>query len=783
MTGDSAGGSGRDTGGGRPHDIAAAPASDMSLQRAVPLIRVRGARENNLQGLDVDVPLGRFVVFAGRSGSGKTSLALDTLHAEGQRRYLEALAVDPRWTRGELRRPDVLHISGLPPTIALPQRSGAPSARSTVASTSEIGRALRVLFATAGVQHCPGCGSVIVPRIHDEIVARILALPADSRVTLEAPLPNGSPADLMELAQRAGFSRVRVLDGGGGRVESLELLQPARIPVGTRFRVVVDRLRVQADRRERIQDGVRTTARAGRGALVVVHDGGEEAFVDRPLCLSCGREVAPVRPRSFSGGCDACDGAGAVDGAVCAPCEGTGIGEDARFVRVGGRRWADVWRAPANDLTALLGGLAGRADVVPLLDDIGRRVSALNRLDLGHLPPSASLGRLSAGEVQRLRLARLTGSPLSGVLFLLDEPTAGLGPRHVAAVIALLRELRDAGNSVVAIEHHRDVLAAADEIFEFGPGAGAEGGRIVFHGDVDGLRAAGTTTGRWLSGEARLPERRGAPPSFTWRDATFGGITAITGESATGKSTLLAALETALSEGAIPGAPTRVFGVDGEGGRRSARSNPATFLGIWDIMRELLAATTEAQIRGLGASAFSLNVKGGRCEACGGAGVIWVDLQFLPEVPVECHVCAGRRFASDVLSVRWKGLAPDELLALDGDQALRLLGGHPKLETLIRALRDTGLGYVRLGQALDTLSGGELARLRLARELARIGRTGGADLALLLDDPTVGLHPEDVRALLGLLHRFVDEGATVVVATHDAALAAAADHLMVLERR
>ncbi len=727
-------------------------------------IAIRGARQHNLADLDLEIPRDQLVAVCGPSGSGKTSLVFDTIHAEGQRRYLQALAGSVRTVR-PLPRADVDLILGLPPTIALRQGAFDPDARATVATQAEVAPGLRLLWARRGVQHCPQCDAEIRPVTHDAVVAAILALPPGTALSIEAAVP-GHPG-LAEELTRAGFSRVRVND----EVVRLDEVQPRVLSSAPRVSIVVDRLTLAEDRRDRVHDAVRLAARAGRGVLIAAWPGGRATWVDRPYCQDCDLDLPALtprllNPRSREGACPACTGIG------CPDCSDSGLLPAARAVRWGGRSLPSVL---ADRLTLTLGWMAaGDADPVagPLLADGARRLGHLVDLGLGHLALDRRVSALSTGEQQRIRLARVAGSALSGVVYALDEPAAGLGDAEVAAVIRLLRALIAAGNSVVVTEHHPAILAAADRVIELGPGAGPAGGRVVFDGIPSALGEARTATGDWLSGRKRLPAPRGRTlRNVSWGGEAFlvDGLVAFTGPSGSGKSRLFSRFETALESPF-----DRIVRADQLALRGTARSVPATFLGLWDLVRELLASTREAKVRGFNAGMFSLAVKGGRCEACLGTGRQTIDLGVLPAVEVPCAVCEGRRFAADVRSVTWKGHSADQLLDLGAEAAGPILGGHPRIDPILRVLRDVGLGYLPLGMPLNTLSGGESHRLALARELLRgVGRAGST--LYLLDGPTIGLHPADVATLLTALHGLVDAGGTVWLATHDRALAAACD--------
>lgn len=757
-------------------------------------LEIRGARQHNLQNVDLDIPIDALVVLCGVSGSGKSSLAFDTVHAEGQRRYLEAVARDRGTT---VLPPKVDRITGLPPTIALSQRDVGRPARSTVGSIAQVAPVLRVLFARAGTQHCPVCGRPIEPRTHDEIVSALLAWPEGTRLTIEAPVAGGTDPAVVAEVQRAGFSRLRLDD----RIERLDELDPESLRDAETVRVVVDRVKVHPDRRSRLADSVRLAARAGAGVVMVVRDGvSTEVFVDTPRCTYDGTVVPALEPANLSpfagpGSCSTCRGSGEVEGAPCPSCDGVRLAPAARAVRWRGRTLPELGDQPLAQLLEALPDGTSEVEQTSLAD-VRRRLGQLLALDLGHLVLDRAVTSLSGSEWQRLRLARQTANGLTGVLFVLDEPVAGLSPEHVPAVIALLRSLVAAGNGVLAVEHQADVIRAADEVVEFGPGAGTEGGRIVYAGSVDGLLAADTPTGRWLSGREALAPRDVEPAAAAVDVPAWGGrpdplrlprqrVVAITGPAASGKSRLLDGLGASL---AVDEPRLALSGAEGlerawvvsEGAGRVARSNPATYLGVWDRVRELLAATREAKIRGFTAGTFSLNTKGGRCAACKGTGELRIDMGPLPDVIEPCPVCEGRRFEIDVLEVRWKGHNAAELLGLSGEAAHALLAGHPQLDARLRAMVRVGLGYVPLGQSAPSLSGGEAMRLALAKELGRAWQRGSEDTVLLVDDPARGLHPADVASLLDLFRELTDQGATVWFATAEPGLAAAADERMEL---
>jgi excinuclease ABC subunit A len=721
------------------------------------MLVVQGAREHNLAGVDVELSPSSWVALCGPSGSGKSSLAFDTLFAEGQRRYLHALGLGDR---AERPPPRVDRISGVPPTLGLAQRVRAPGASTRFAELAEVAPALRLLFGRSGVQHCPRCDRPVVPTSHDAIVDALLQLPVGARLLLEAPVPPGP--QVLEEVQRAGFSRIR-RGGVVTRLEGLTLRDDEAV------RVVVDRIKVAPDRRDRLADSVRLASQAGRGVVVAVVGDEEQSWVDRPYCAHDQLELPLLEPRllsrrSHTGACAACGGSG------CEVCGGTGLSEAARHVRWRGHRWEELLQLGPEGLRQALPS-TGQPAELGALEELSRRLQGLEELGLGAVPLQRKAEALSAGEVQRSRLSTVVSSALSGVLYVLDEPAAGLEERWLPAVAEQLRRLRDGGAMVVTVTHRSGLLAHADRVLEFGPGAGAEGGRLVFDGAPAELKEAPTATGRWLSGQLPLPPSRGRTAascgSHGGVELPLGVLGAVLGGSGSGKSRHLAALAEA---GRALESVESVVMADRPAGR-SRRSMPATYVGLWDVLRDLLAQTQEARVRGFDASTFSVNVKGGRCEACRGAGEVVIELDALPDVTVPCDVCGGARFARDVLEVRWRGLSAAELLQSDASTLRPVLSGHPKLDAGLGALVRSGLGYVPLGMPTDGLSGGEARRLALARELTR--RPAGA--LYLLDDAEVGLHRVDLLGLVGVLQELVDAGATVWLATHDPELAAVCD--------
>lgn len=745
------------------------------------MIRIRGAREHNLSAVDLDLPQGRLIVCCGPSGSGKTSLALDTVHAEGRRRYLDALSFGLRLRTGPLPRPAFDSLDGLPPTVAVEQIQPPLGRQDTVGSASQLLDPLRVLFGRAGTLHDPTTGAPLAVTAHDTIVEEILGLPEGTRLHIEAPLFwGGDAAGSLQEVIRAGFSRVR----SGGEVRSVEEILPAQATEVSH--VVVDRIKVGPNRADRVHEAVRVASRVGRGVVEVQTPSGRLSFRQRAIGAD-GEPLPELSPRLFrtpgAHGCAACGGSGEQGGEPCTVCDGTGLGPVARAVTWRELTWGEVGRLSVHELSDVLRQGPAGGTFATVVEELDRRLLALLDLDLGHLTLSRAARTLSTGEWQRVRLATHLGARLSGVLFVVDEPESGLDPARVRAVHRALCALRDLGNTVVVVAHHPLLIEQADHVVEFGPGPGPAGGRVVYEGPPHGLQRANTATGRALRGEILLDrtrvEGRGELRVGADLPVQIGAWNLIVGPSGSGKSRALEALVSELDGGAGEAVGIeRVIRADSRAAGGGRRSMPATYVGLWSEVRDLLSATSEAKVRGLEARSFSLAVPGGRCEACEGLGSRRISLDVVPDIEVVCDVCEGRRFSSDVLEVTWKGWSAAEILASTADEAMARLAGHPKLEEPLRALREVGLGYVPLGQPVDTLSGGEQRRLYLARELVRAIRRGAEDTLVVLDDPTAGLHPADVPTLVGLVDRLVGRGATVVMTSHHAPLEAVADRVI-----
>jgi excinuclease ABC subunit A len=894
-------------------------------------IVIRGARGHNLKNVDVEIPRDRLVVITGLSGSGKSTLAFDTLYAEGQRRYVESLSAYARQFLEQMEKPDCDAIDGLSPAIAIEQRGVGRNPRSTVGTITEIADYLRLLFARVGHPVCFQCGREIAAQTVQQVVDRLVALPADTRLFLYAPVVRdrkGEHRRELDELRRGGFVRVRV-DG-----ELRDLADDWTLDRGARHtvEVLVDRLVVRPGVERRLADSLEVAFRHGDGAVLVeaVVAGGELQalfFSQRHACPACGVSYPEISPRFFSfnsphGACPACGGLGVqrrldpalvvsapekplpealahvvvralpgfdeslaalaahygfrrdtpfaalpeatrtallygsgddeisvrarrggtarrrfagiipllerrqrdtragwvrdeIEGLVaearCPTCEGTRLRREARFVLVGGRSIVDVSALSIRDGRRFLDELALGAQETeiarPILKDLDARLGFLLDVGLDYLTIDRAAATLSGGEGQRIRLATQIGSRLTGVLYVLDEPSIGLHQRDTARLLATLLALRDLGNTVVVVEHDPDVIRAADHVIDMGPGAGVHGGEVVAVGTPAEIVAnRASLTGRYLAGDLVIPvparRRRGTGWTVGVRGARannlrgidvaipLGTMTCVTGVSGSGKSTLVIdtlyrALARRLGGGREEPGPhdeligwqliDKVIEISQAPIGRSPRSNPATYTGLFGPLRELFAQLPDARTRGYGPGRFSFNVKGGRCEACAGDGVIAIEMHFLPDVYVTCEVCGGRRYDRETLEVRWKGLSIADVLDLTVAEAMEVMGNIPPARARLEVLREVGLDYLRLGQPGTTLSGGEAQRVKLARELAR--RATGRTL-YVLDEPTTGLHFDDVRRLLDVLGRLVDSGNTILLIEHNLDVVKSADYVV-----
>ena len=898
-------------------------------------IIVKGARANNLKNIDVTIPRDKLVVMTGVSGSGKSSLAFDTIYAEGQRRYVESLSSYARMFLGQMDKPDVDYIEGLSPAISIDQKTTSKNPRSTVGTVTEIYDYLRLLWARAGTPHCPNCGKEIRQQTIDQIIDQVLALPEGTRIQVMAPVirgKKGEHAKVFEDAKRSGYVRARV-DGSLYELdEEIKLEKNKKHSI----EIIVDRLIIRPDIRQRLTDSVETAAKLS-GGLVIVNLLREEkdlSFSQNYACEDCGISMEELTPRMFSfnnpfGACPICTGLGnqlkadpalmiqdggksILDGAIqasgwnnirgdgisrmyfdalskkykfsltepwnslsdeakniilygtkgetlelhydqprgkgvlkqafegicnnierryketqsdasrkeleelmsecpCPDCQGRRLRKESLAVTVGEKNIYEFTTLSVEDALIWMDGLTLTEQQMLIADrilkEIRSRLGFLKSVGLGYLTLARSAGTLSGGESQRIRLATQIGSSLMGVLYILDEPSIGLHQRDNDKLLATLKNLRDLGNSLIVVEHDEDTMRAADYLIDIGPGAGVHGGQVVAAGTPAEVMAnPDSLTGQYLSGKKKIEvptvRRPGngkvlkvigaAENNLRHIDVEFplGTFTVVTGVSGSGKSSLVnevlfKRLGAELMRMKIrPGKCDRIEGIeqldkvvniDQSPIGRTPRSNPATYTGLFNDIRDLFASTQEAKSRGYGQGRFSFNVRGGRCEACSGDGLLKIEMHFLPDIFVPCEVCKGRRYNRETLEVRYKGKNIADVLEMTVDEALDFFSALPKLKKRLQTLQDVGLGYVKLGQPSTELSGGEAQRVKLATELSKqaTGKT-----IYILDEPTTGLHSDDVRKLLEVLQRLVDAGNTVVVIEHNLDVIKCADHLI-----
>ena len=799
-------------------------------------IIVKGAREHNLKNIDLEIPRDRLVVITGVSGSGKSSLAFDTLYAEGQRRYVESLSAYARQFLEQMERPDVDSIEGLSPAISIEQKSAGHNPRSTVGTVTEIYDYLRLLFARIGKPFCYQCGREISAQTVQQIVDRLVSLPPQTRIHILAPIVAGRKGEyrreLNALAQ-AGFARVRI----DGRLYELAGEISLKRTLPHEIDLVVDRLVLREGIEKRLADSLEVASRYGNEMIKVeifrseVSAQGEEMiFSQKFACAQCGVSYPEISPRMFSfnsphGACPACGGLGSQPEANWAPddpqgfmklrpcieCQGKRLKKESLHVKIGGKSIAEITSIPIKQSLKFLSMLElsqhERVIAQRVLKEITSRLHFMVQVGLNYLSLNRAAATLSGGEAQRIRLATQIGSSLVGVLYILDEPSIGLHQRDNARLLAILQELRDLGNTVIVVEHDRETILEADHVVDMGPGAGVNGGEIVAQGTPEEImRNESSLTGHYLSGrmEIPVPSRRskGDGRVLVLKGARqnnlknitvefpIGAMTCVTGVSGSGKSSLVVdTLCSAMARRLYQSGETvglideiigwehfdSVVGIDQSPIGRTPRSNPATYTGLFNHVRDLFAQLPEARVRGYKAGRFSFNVKGGRCEACAGDGTIRIEMHFLPDIFVTCEVCCGRRYNRESLEVLYKGRSIADVLDLTVTQALEIMGNVPSIRQKLETLRDVGLGYLHLGQAAPTLSGGEAQRIKLARELSK--RSTGRSL-YILDEPTTGLHFDDIKKLLEVLNRLIEAGNTIVVIEHNLDVIKSADYIV-----
>ena len=897
-------------------------------------IHIKGANEHNLKNIDIDIPRDEFTVVTGLSGSGKSSLAFDTIYAEGQRRYMESLSSYARQFLGQMEKPQVESIEGLPPAISIDQKSTNKNPRSTVGTVTEIYDYMRLLYARAGIPHCPKCGREIKKQTVDEMVDRILMLEERTKFQILAPVVRGKKGrheKVFESAKKSGYLRVRV-DGN-----MYELTEEIKLEKNIKhsIEIIIDRLSIREGIEKRLTDSVENALKLGNGLMIVDVIGGEEmTFSQNFACPDCGISIDEVQPRSFSfnnpfGACPDCYGLGykmefdedliipdkslsinqgaivvlgwqsandgksfsnailqalalkynfsldtpfedytkeihdiliygtngekvavrykgqrgigvydiAFEGLIknverryretsaestkaeyetymrftpCATCHGQRLKKESLAVTIGDKNIYEMTEMSVRDLRQYLDELQLTETQLKIgkeiLKEIKGRLQFLVDVGLDYLSLSRATGTLSGGEAQRIRLATQIGSGLVGVAYIMDEPSIGLHQNDNDKLLATLKHLRDLGNTLIVVEHDEDTMRAADYVVDIGPGAGEHGGQVIATGTAeDIMKNPNSITGKYLSGKIKIPvpKTRRKPKGFLKVvgakennlknidvKVPIGVLTCVTGVSGSGKSSLVneilyKSLARKLNRArTIPGKCKKIEGmeqldkvinIDQSPIGRTPRSNPATYTGMFDMIRDLFAATTDAKERGYKKGRFSFNVKGGRCEACSGDGILKVEMHFLPDVYVPCEVCGGKRYNRETLEVRYKGKTIYDVLEMTVEEALDFFKNVPRVLNKVQTLYDVGLGYLKLGQPSTTLSGGEAQRIKLATELSK--RSTGKTI-YVLDEPTTGLHFADVHKLVEILHRLTDEGHTVLVIEHNLDVIKVADYII-----
>lgn len=897
-------------------------------------IIVKGAKANNLKNIDLEIPRDKLVVFTGLSGSGKSSLAFDTIYAEGQRRYIESLSSYARQFLGQMDKPDVEYIEGLSPAISIDQKTTSKNPRSTVGTVTEIYDYLRLIYARIGTPHCPVCGREISMETVDGIVDKVLKLPDGEKIQILAPLVRGKKGEhvkVLDSARKSGFVRVRVDGSIYDLSEEIKLDKNIKHSI----EVVVDRLVINDGIRSRLADSVDTACNLSDGAVIVDVVGKDELlFSQKFACPEHGTCIEEMAPRSFSfnnpyGSCPRCMGLGTfmrinpdlvipnknlsinqgailasgwsnadsgtiaqmyysalaeeygfsldtpikdlseeqlnvllygtngkkikmtrvnaygsgtyltefegvinnlqrrynettseysraeitkvMDECNCPECNGKRLNKSALAVTIGGKNIIEFTELSISKAIEFIDSLELTekqhmiADMI--IKEIRQRLSFLASVGLDYLTLSRSAGTLSGGESQRIRLATQIGSSLMGVLYILDEPSIGLHQRDNDKLLGTLRELRDIGNTLIVVEHDEDTIRAADYVVDIGPGAGVHGGEVVYSGNVEGLlKCKKSITGQYLSGKKKIEvpaeRRKGNGNSLIIRNASennlknidveipLGEFVCVTGVSGSGKSSLINEILYKKLANELNNAKKAVGKVDSIDGienldkvinidqspiGRTPRSNPATYTGVFNDIRELFASTQDAKIRGYSASRFSFNVKGGRCEACQGDGIIKIEMNFFPDVYVPCDVCKGAKYNRETLEVHYKGKTISDVLEMTVEEGMEFFKNQSKIYRKLKTLYDVGLGYIKIGQPATTLSGGEAQRVKLSTELSKIatGRT-----IYILDEPTTGLHTADVHGLINVLQRLVDKGNTVVVIEHNLDVIKVSDHII-----
>lgn len=795
---------------------------DFSMQNS---IVIRGAREHNLKNIDLSIPRDKITVVTGPSGSGKSSLAIDTIYAEGQRRYVQSLSAYARQFLGELQRPDVDYIEGLSPSIAIDQKTVTKSPRSTVGTITEIYDYMRVLYTRVGKPFCSRCGSAITTQEIESIIEMVMSLPLGSRIQILSPIVRDRKGEYRKELQEMraeGFVRARIDGNMTDLMQDISLEKHKRHTI----EIVIDRLIMKPNIARQLKNSIEIALRYSDTIVVNLIDKHKDIPFSRKMaCQRCGLSFPEITPRLFSfnsklGACSACKGLGfqgieedaeeLIGYEPCRLCGGLRLNKEALSVKLHGKNIGEFTRLPVKDALSFLSALrlTERERVIAerILKEVKDRLSFLERVGLGYLSMDRTSLTLSGGEAQRIRLATQIGSSLTGVLYVLDEPSIGLHSRDCRKLLESLSSIRDRGNTVIVVEHDEETIRWADHVVDMGPGAGLRGGWVVAEGTPTEIQdVPSSVTGKFLKGTLNIPipSKRKTPLDFIEiigaQEFNLKNIsvkipikvfTCVTGVSGSGKSTLILEIlykrfaqklygktEPSGRHKEIKGMEKidKVICVEQSALGRTPRSNPATYTGVFTFIRELFASLTEAKVRGYSASRFSFNLKGGRCETCRGAGLKKIEMHFLPAVYIPCDVCRGKRYNKETLDIRYKGKDISDVLNMTVSEAIQFFSLIPYLRQRLEVIEDVGLGYIQLGQPAPSLSGGEAQRIRLSRELAK--KPTGNTL-YILDEPTTGLHFVDIERLLGVIESLVDMGNTVIVIEHNPDVVKSADWII-----
>ena len=789
-------------------------------------IRVKKAAQHNLKNIDISLPRNKLIVVTGPSGSGKSSLAFDTLFAEGQRRYIECLSTYARQFIEQIEKPDVESIEGISASISIDQRTISSNPRSTVGTVTETYDFLRLLFARVGTPHCHCCGRRVSSQTPEQIMERIFSSSSGEKVKILSPVVKGRKGEYHRLFQRLlkkGFIRLRV-DGHFRELEEEIILEKTK---KHNIEVLVDETKVSSGSENRLKEAVDKALEISDGNLLLMKQDGREIYYSlRLLCPYCEISLPELEPRSFSfnspyGACSSCHGLGfqivldkwgeeELTDELCPVCEGSRLRKESLAVKVGNKNIFELTSLPVgrliNELSSLEFSVTQQMIASRIQKEINSRLRIIGELGMSYLQLSRTTASLSSGEARRIRLAAQVGSRMRGILYVLDEPTIGLHQRDNTQLISMLKDIRDEGNSIIVVEHDEQTIRSADFILDLGPGAGEKGGYKVAEGNLTRiLSVSDSLTSQYLRREKTIPvpARRRRPKGWlaiikasehnlksvdVWIPLSV--MTTITGVSGSGKSTLLydilykSLLNIFYKAKQKPGKHQKILGVDQidkvvsvdqKSIGRTPRSNPATYTGLLTSLRQLFAMTQESRIRGYSASRFSFNLSGGQCEECRGAGAKKIEMHFLPDVFVTCDRCRGKRYNKETLSILYKGKNISDYLAMTVDEAYEYLRAHPILKRKLGVLKKVGLGYIRLGQPAPTLSGGEAQRIKLTKEL---GRKNTGKTLYLLDEPTTGLHFDDVRKLLEVLSELINLGNSVVVIEHNLDIIKYSDYII-----